>query len=345
VASRQLATKAVIVALIAWRLLSSPRKLHDASRTLRNSTKKRSKVPLNEPAFFVIAALLLFLLGFFTFPSSDPRPAFHERFEIIVDPLPRDAYGDLAVRSLIWNESHRFSLDKSGGRVPLEDSAAPRIIGTFDIRLARKLSASSVFVMKVKVSNRAFRIGCGSFTPSGANATCDHVEEPAESECNKGPGSPICEEWRLFSIFLSIPPDEDHITGFIEFGGVDGIAFIGNETYEVDRRPFVRTGGANEKPVEVATIASIPKIAELSWQEPPTTGSDIAVGWKSDNSSFPPPPTTGIRQAVVEENADRLFFAGLILGTGGAALIAAAQAMFARCKSLGRATVADTKAE
>lgn len=316
------AIELAVSALIVFRLMNPKQSPQPVVRCAQQNEHPSADTKATSQTRGVILLMLmgfgLLALGYVVHPESDPYPTFSERLELIVDTSPKDVQGAIGWKSVVWDESHRYGFDSTGRQPdPLPLGQEDHMSATLEIGLHRRTMSPARFAMDIAVPIPAFIGVCGLIgMPDTARVSkCDseHVEGTS---------------WNLFKIEIDLPSGIDYFRVFFEFKSIGGLSLITNDTYALVRYPFVRYQAAeafSNPPVDVATIATMPNAFEFEWESHPVAASNTQVGWRSPAISLPPAPAYGTKRDAPDKAGDMLFVAGVLLGIGGSAIIAAIQ--------------------
>lgn len=298
----------------------------------------------------VVVLVVLFVvgtfLGFLYKPPASADPSFPGNLVVEVPPSAGDGSTSVPINGVAWIEAH-------GQRIAGYEPA--------QLGMPSKPSQDTVRVMlSLRFADQlpeGTTVSVNFDLPGGATlALCRGLPIP---HCVQQP-SPHQQAGRSEQVVAVestfVPGDKGNAVIVVaDLTGVKGMNFVESRTRAVVRYPMVAlapppAGQEASEPqyaIDVVTEAVFKDASTVRWSQLPGNGLQAggprlpnpaeppadtdSVGWAyplyEGTSHWNPPPITGANSVVSDNDATRLFVAGVFFGVAGAAAIAAIQAL------------------
>ena len=307
----------------------------------------RDRSKLREALLLLLVGTLITMIGWRIKPPNDPAIQFSGQFVVAVPTAVTDSKGQPdPVVSVKWTEGHgqeAANVDSRWGR-PNADSTRIGLRIDFD-------HAPGV-AFPVNPGWQDPGVTVSFVLPKGASLDHCQVVGPGAGDCATQPSGPGGSDRGVtaYGVLNGASFDMD-----AELGHTTGLSFATNRKDVTVRYPGVEGPQPSDQlfaqPVQVTTEVHFDGASDVRWTPNPSSGytsermisrtersHDDFTAWDYRFATLShygyaginiPPNISGTRQSVINEDGDRVFYAGLAFGLAGGAYIGAVQALLA----------------
>lgn len=337
-----------------------------SSRSISPRLRQMNRILLSEPLVFIAVAAIFFAVGWVWLPHSEiPSKLPKGSFAVGVPDISGEA-----PRSIYVSEHHDDGATVPGNAACGQEatdnavSAMPKVSVDIDVIYGSKATADTPVLLTMFVPKAAKLQRCESLVDvppnsaynnpgAGSKPLVDSRWEVASTPpYYDGIGSYAHkpdERSTTVSLYGVLPTGSQRLAMRTVFSGVLGIGFISSGPRVEALMPVITgshpVGDRNSyralsedtadrfQQITAVVMYGIPRSEQFTWTgESPIAGADDATWAYAGSLPLSPHTASGVWEQEVGRESDATFQAGVIFGTGGAAVIAALQALYARQK-------------
>lgn len=305
-----------------------------------------------EPIVMLVLSIGGFILGARVIPPDDFDVVTAGQIAVEGPGAIKDAAGRVSLRSLTWEEAHdnaiqpRVSSFGETNEPQLPVLPAHAIRARIDLSFNRPLISDAPVELHVDLPEKAVITQCYSLDPHSSVDWHWQDRPPNDilSIFMSAIGVPLGNKY--LQVNGTVPNGSHAILIAIDVTGVDGLSFASNRTRAKVLLPLLFTNGvtadsSNQTPNSpgqepgVTMVADLPATETYTWSRRPVIQKENSEVWsqpltnvRNSSDSGIPAPITGVREDVLRQDSRRDFWAGIVFGVAGAAVIGFIQSVF-----------------
>jgi hypothetical protein len=254
----------------------------------------------------------------------------------------QDAEGSVSLQTVAWAETHdgahQPQVVPRAKELPLPALPAHSIRARIAVAFSRPVVNDVPVEINLDLPVPKVNVACHDLTP---NAGC--VEAISNAALKGGFAPALHIPVYRTQVEGKINAHSSYIAFAIDVKGIDGLGFSTNRTRAKVSFPGVvmksPTPSDSGQPLTVVTTAGLPGAEKYSWTERPLGQDDNSVVWdyqaSVSDSTGSKAPIAGVRDDVLRRDGRRDFWAGILFGVAGAAVIGFAQSIYTAIREHG----------